>query len=674
MNYLQEKPEAVLDIETYRDYFLVMLRDVATLKTATLEMYEGHPLDVERLGRLLRRFRIVTFNGNNYDVPMLALAMSGATNIELKRASDGIILADVKPWEFYELHGIERLGYLDHIDLIEVAPGQAGLKIYGGRLHSKRMQDLPIDPDASITPDLREPMRLYCGNDLFTTIDLRHELRKQIELRCIMSNEYGIDLRSKSDAQIAEAVIKAEVERVTGRRVRKPDLEKPGRFFYVPPKFIRFQTPVMRDLLDKVRSFPLVIERNGRVQKTDEFKQLRVTIGTTTYQLGIGGLHSQESCRSLYTDDDYVLIDRDVASYYPALIINNHLIPSALGQRFLEIYKSIRTRRLAAKVGGNKEVAETLKIVLNGTFGKLGQPFSIVYAPRQMINVTLTGQLSLLMAIERLEMNGISVVSANTDGFVSRVPRDKIDLFEAIMFDWECDTDFETEEVRYRSLHSRDINNYIAIDQNGKVKLKGEYAASGPGLPAAMGLKKNPAADIATDAVVEYLKNGTPIEETIRGCYDIRRFVSIQQVRGGAVCEPEGYLGKAVRWYYAVGRKGAIHYKLSGNRVSRTEGAKPLMELPDEFPDDIDYAWYEREAYGILKDIGVRFVDPAYVGRRGQSLGRLPDKKNLHIVDLSNGVALCGARTPGPRVRWVEYDEMPAGHRLCAKCRREDEL
>jgi hypothetical protein len=64
------------------------------------------------------------------------------------------------------------------------------------------------------------------------------------------------------------------------------------------------------------------------------------------------------------------------------------------------------------------------------------------------------------------------------------------------------------------------------------------------------------------------------------------------------------FLGKAVRWYYAKGIDGVIQYKLNGYTVARSEGARPLMELPAALPDDIDYEWYEREAISILDDIG----------------------------------------------------------------------
>lgn len=64
------------------------------------------------------------------------------------------------------------------------------------------------------------------------------------------------------------------------------------------------------------------------------------------------------------------------------------------------------------------------------------------------------------------------------------------------------------------------------------------------------------------------------------------------------------YLGKAIRWYYAKNVVGEIVYAKSGNKVSRSDGAKPMMDLPEEFPTDVDYDWYEKEANKILAEIG----------------------------------------------------------------------
>ena len=288
------------------------------------------------------------------------------------------------------------------------------------------------------------------------------------------------------------------------------------------------------------------------------------------------------------------------------------------------------------------------KVAINGSFGKLGSKWSALYAPDLMIQVTITGQLALLMLIEALEEAGIPVVSANTDGVVFKCPVSRRADIDLIVADWEVATGFETEETRYTALYSRDVNNYIAVKPDGKVKLKGAFAPTG--------LMKNPANQISIDAAVAYLTKGTPVDVSVRGCNDLTKFLTVRQVQGGGIqgysefdskakvgekeaClsragwtkQPDKswvnedftivterdaayklcteirdpvYLGKAVRWYYGVGETRDIRYKTNRNAVPRSKGAVPTMDLPDEFPTDIDYLWYIREAFSILKDVG----------------------------------------------------------------------
>ena len=132
-------------------------------------------------------------------------------------------------------------------------------------------------------------------------------------------------------------------------------------------------------------------------------------------------------------------------------------------------------------------------------------------------------------------------------------------------------------------------------------KTKGTYSERGSALNSI--LSKNPETLICTDAVLQYLKNGVPVEKTIKQCRDVRRFVSVKNVKGGG--EKNGlYLGKVVRWYYPKAEAGYIAYVGSGNKVGKTEGARPLMDLPDEFPNDINYDWYIKESIEMLYDCG----------------------------------------------------------------------
>ena len=284
-----------------------------------------------------------------------------------------------------------------------------------------------------------------------------------------------------------------------------------------------------------------------------------------------------------------------MASYYPAIILNCGLKPQHMGDHFTQVYRGIVQRRLAAKHSGDKVTADSLKITINGSFGKFGSPYSALYSPVLLIQTTVTGQLALLMLIEALESEGIEVVSANTDGIVMRCPRSHLRLLDYIVWEWEHATGFETEATEYQALYSRDVNNYIAVKPDNSFKLKGVFA------PAA--LQKNPANEICTGAVVKYLIDGTPVEDSILACRDITKFVTIRTVKGGAVKGGQ-YLGKAVRWYYARGETGTINYKINGYTVARSEGARPLMDLPEQFPGDVDFDWYIREAHNLLADIG----------------------------------------------------------------------
>jgi hypothetical protein len=174
--------------------------------------------------------------------------------------------------------------------------------------------------------------------------------------------------------------------------------------------------------------------------------------------------------------------------------------------------------------------------------------------------------------------------------------RSERDLMLSIFEQWEKETGFQTEETEYSALYSRDINNYIAIKPDGSFKTKGEYAETS--------LSKTPATHICSRALVDYLQLGIPIEKTILACTDIRDFVSVRGVTGGGVKDGE-FLGKAVRWYYAKNQTGCIVYHKNGNKVPKTDGAKPLMTLPENLPGDIDYDWYVAETKSMLKDLGL---------------------------------------------------------------------
>lgn len=682
------REELILDTEVYGNYFLAMFLNYKTGKVYFLEKHGNEPFNAAKLNFILTNFTTVGFNSLNYDLIVCSLALTGARTQLIKQMSDDIIVRQQRGSDLLRKAKV-KAPKVDHIDLIEVAPLRGGLKTYAGRMHCPRMQDLPFSPDKWLTPDQITITRWYCVNDCINTAFLRGLLKEQIDLRYQLSEEYGTDVRSKSDAQIAEAVMLKELQNRTGKRPTRPTIEVGTRYSYNMPGFINFRSGLLQHVQRTVANADFIVDESGSIALPQEIKDLKIDINGSIYRMGIGGLHSSESQVAYKTDENYILIDKDVTSFYPYIIINQGLYPPHLGPIFLDVYRSIVMRRIAAKEAGNKAVADSLKIVINGSFGKFGSKYSILYAPQFLIQTTITGQLSILMLIEMLEWVGIRVVSANTDGIVIQCPRSRHAEFDAIVQEWERRTAFPTEETRYMALYSRDVNNYIAVKQKetkvgGKVvwieeadgvKCKGAYAnpwASKKNL--AERLHKNPTTTICVEAVQDFLTKGKSIEETISASRDVTKFVTVRAVSGGAAKVWErlpppahetqeellrlagfseinedawvlagetertarygkdayklavdmlsapgrtDYLGKTIRWYYGQDIKGELVYVKTGNKVPRSDGAVPLMEIPAQFPPNVDLNWYVQEANSILVAIGAA-CGPAQLAEEGE--------------------------------------------------------
>jgi hypothetical protein len=608
------------DVECYINYFLVKFKKISSGDIIYFEKFDNSDLNRQNILHIINKYTLVTFNGNAYDQVVIEAACQGFSNESLKKISDSLIgekgKRGLQAWQARKQFGVGQLEF-DHIDLIEVAPLSASLKIYGGRIHSPKMQDLPIEPSAILTRSQANEISTYCDNDLDVTEGLFRQLESEIDLRVVMSKEYGIDLRSKSDAQIAEAVIKKEMDDNYGFVPKRPKVESGTTYMYNAPKNLTFNSEILKDVFEQYTSLPFLVgdsgyvEFNFKMNESDRIKsgknkgklpenkkKMKFLIGNTKYTIGIGGLHSCEKS-TRHTNDNHILRDYDVASYYPRIILNNRLFPKHIGEPFLEIYESIVNRRLKAKKENNKPVNESLKITINGSFGKLGSKWSCLYSPDLMLQVTVTGQLSLLMLIERLELAGIPVVSANTDGIVVKMKPEQEVLAEDIVEEWQFDTDYELESSDYTSLNSRDINNYIAIKKGGS-KGKGAYADQRDHYYK---LRSNPNNDICNDAIKAFLQEGKSVKSSVMECKDITKFLSLRTVNGGAIKEGN-LIGKAIRWYYGSEELDAIFYSTNGNKVPKSDGGVPLMNLPNVFPSDVDFNWYINEANRRLKDIG----------------------------------------------------------------------
>jgi len=298
-----------------------------------------------------------------------------------------------------------------------------------------------------------------------------------------------------------------------------------------------------------------------------------------------------------------ILSDIDGESYYPNLMINCNMIPKNAGKAFIDEFGDVVRRRVAAKRSGDTVVADTLKISVNGTFGKTGSRWSALYSPELMLATTLTGQLTLLMLIERLEKVGAIALSANTDGIAVGYSICLKDTVERIVSEFSALSNITFEYTPYRALALKDVNNYIAVKKHKDPKK--DRSVKAKGIYAPVGLSKNPTAPVCARAVCEWLAHGTPFMETIKAA-PFTDFISSRGVEGGGV-QGDEQLGDVVRWYQTTDADlGPLRYASNGNKVPKTDGARACMIIEDKInhPSDLDYLWYYKEAIKIASNVG----------------------------------------------------------------------
>ena len=255
----------VLDIECYRNYFLAAFKNIENGKVVKIDvrgLSKGLTNEQRKKLRTIMCTRTTFgYNSSKYDLPMIAGAIAGMNTDQLKEMSDRIINEDLQSWQSYKFFDLPQDSRWDHYDLQQVGPGVfTSLKLYGGRLHSQKLQDLPYDPMLELSEEQMDITDLYCVNDLDTTIDLHQSLEEDLELRRFMSEEYGIDLRSKGGAQITEAIVRKQFN--TGTNKTPP----PKKVTYKAPDYIKFNDDHLNELLEFVNTHRFTVDGNGYVK------------------------------------------------------------------------------------------------------------------------------------------------------------------------------------------------------------------------------------------------------------------------------------------------------------------------------------------------------------------------------------------------------------------------
>lgn len=499
----------------------------------------------------------------------------------------------------------------------------------------ENIEEMPIHhTKTNMTKDEIALTMDYCRNDVhatyefykITTGNCDHPLYKgnnQLELRQDIEEEFGIPCLNYSDSKIGDEMIKKYYCEQKG--IKPADLPKKG-FFRKEIRvknciadYVEFKTPQLKLFLKKMKGTVLGLQ--------DDFKE-HITFYDNVYSFMKGGLHTENKPEIFEADENFEIIDWDVSSYYPAIIINNNRYPSHLGKEFLRGYKQMFDRRLELKPQAKKDkrikgIVGALKLAVNSVYGKSSDMQSWIYDRQLTMFTTITGELSLFMLIEAYELAGIHVISANTDGVTIRIKKTDIDTMHSINAWWSQLTQYELERTDYSKIIFSTVNDYLAVKTDGEVKKKGDFLTD-------FELHKNKSARVVPLALEQYFISGTPVNEFIMGHRNIYDFAMRQRATRDFHFEGKSERGtmvynKLIRYYVSVTGEKLLKVKNEDTdsraaAISQVEAGDWLMTVcnhlsPKHPLDNINHSYYIEKAERIINKINyqgkkVPVIDP----------------------------------------------------------------
>ncbi len=637
----------VIDIETLAGIFTHTSKDVITGEVFQYVIHMDRNDLKEYINHLKQTIGHITFNGNNFDYPVIHFILTNYHEWDNLSNEEIITLIYEKAQQIIELSNSggfpairEKDCLIKQLDLFRVwhynnKARFTSLKALEISMNYPNVMDMPIEhTEKNISFDEIEEILEYNLNDVDATYEFYKktvELGK-IELRKKIQQKYNLPCINWNNGKIGENLILKLYCDKTG--LNQWDI-KNTRSHYEKielkdciPNNIKFESTIFNNLLDFYKRIVIHDTTNikGIVDYTLIYKNLK-------YQYGTGGLHAAIASGIYESDNNYIIKSADVASLYPNLPIANNFYIQHLGPEFLEVYKNnIVDVRLNEKQKPKKEQDSTIidgyKEAANVPYGKSNDLHSFLYDPMYTLKTTISGQLAISMLAERLsDIPDSQILMINTDGLEIKIPREYEKLYSKICSEWEKETKLILEFVDYQKMWIADINTYGCISVDGKIKNKGRLEVDKM-IGNEPAYHKDNSFRIIPLALQEYFINNTPVEITIKNHfnntynktnnYGIYDFCGRQKFKGKDYGEihyfentnngPELRIEKQqknTRYFistngatfikqYAKGSQEFIHV---GNKVTIFN---KYIEKKDYF---IDYQWYIRECNKEIRNI-----------------------------------------------------------------------
>lgn len=477
----------VVFIDPYREEITEIVND----RDKLIEFHSKHKDEI-----------FIGYNSRHYDQYIFKGIICG---FDPKEINDWIIVDRCAGWQFSDLFNRVQLYNYDAAKLND--GGLKTLESYMG--NDIRETSVPFDIDRPLTDaEIRETLK-YCRHDVEQLIEVFIQRKSDFDAHMGLITKFGLPLSyiNRTPVQLSAKILNCErIDHNDAHEVTFVPTLKLHKYRYIKTWF-EFQLKKLKD--------------------TGEYtsEPLKMDIAGVPHSFGWGGAHGART--RYYGKGLYLHVD--VESYYPLLMIVYNFLTrnSRTPEKFKEIYET----RVALKRAGKKAEQAPYKIVINGTFGISKDPTSTAYDPRQANNICINGQLLLIDLIEKLEeVIGFELIQSNTDGLIIKIP-DTDEAFNAVddvCYEWESRTGMKLAFDVITEIYQKDVNNYVFKFENGKIERKGAYVQECNPL-------KNDLAIVNT-ALVDYMINRVPVEETVNNCDDLSKFQKVVKVSNKYLC------------------------------------------------------------------------------------------------------------------------------------------
>lgn len=602
----------IYDIEVFKYDFFIVVRNADYEEPNYLVIHNNNAQAKEFFNRANQL--LGGFNNKWYDDWVVLSMLNGADNSIIKKHNDFIVKEHKNGWEFPFIQYQKRP--FDSFDLRDDLPQGLSLKaIEGNNLENIVESEIDFDIDRPLTPAEIKKVIKYCKNDVEATYHLYKKRDKYLQSKkdiARFKNVSELDVLPLTNAKLTSFVLEAKYK------------EYGDEFEYTPPECLRldkykylldfFKDPIAYTLKDlekqlesetkkiKIKSLKRKIEK---IKKSNRYScKLETDIAGVPHVYGWGGIHGARKNFFYKETEGYKIVDIDVGSYYPSMmLVFNYIsrsIPSA------ELYAYIYKTRLEAKHKGDKATANALKLILNTCYGAMKNRYNDLYDPRNASAICITGMLLLTDIIEKLEtIEGVELIQSNTDGIIFKYPIPQESKVEAVVTEWENRTGLNMEYTVIKDVAQKDVNNYVmkagetylirkqedgtykrivTDEDKNTIKTKGGYVSLSSG-----GDFKNNSMVIIHKALVNYFMEDKPVEDTINECNNIEDFQIIAKTGStydGTYWEVDGKrveVQRVNRVYATEDKKYGTLYKVKGNSITKVESS-----MYDDSEDDKD--------------------------------------------------------------------------------------